>query len=343
MSHAPNSKQASDALRKVAFLSQLDDDTLHELAARARRQHFSPGQRIVSELEFGADVFVLTDGSAEICLDSGTSERQVLGTIGPFAAVGEMSSLTGQLRSATVTALSEVDTLVIADADFDRLRERRPEVAIALIRVLAHRLADAERSIDALLSPADNAEQRRAAIETATAGARPKLRRGSITRAFREVVAHHQRDLPFLTLTAFAVTLVLIRAIIYASFRFDVSPRLVLRAAYISGFALLLSSSLAALLTFRPSIRRVIALSYGVGCALIFNELGVTLAFDIFYTDVRTPDPNVPFDIELLYRRTEGVRAIAIGLVVLIQAAFLRPFYRRALFVLTTRLRKRVS
>jgi len=90
-------------------------------------------------------------------------------------------------------------------------------------------------------------------------------------------------------------------------------------------------------------VRRAIAVAYGVGLALILNELGVTLAFDIFFKDIHTPDPDVPFDIERLYERTEPVRAIVVGLVVLVQAAYLRRFYRRAAFVLATRLRKAVA
>ena len=73
---------------------------------------------------------------------------------------------------------------------------------------------------------------------------------------------------------------------------------------------------------------------------MLFNELGVTLAFDIFFKDIHTPDPDVAFDIERLYRRTEPLRAIAIGLVVLIQAVYLRAFYRRLWFVVRTRLRR---
>ena len=93
-----------------------------------------------------------------------------------------------------------------------------------------------------------------------------------------------------------------------------------------TGFGLLGVSAAASLLTFRPEWRRAIALAYGVAVALILNELGVTLAFDIFYKDIHTPDPSVPFDVEGLYRRTEGVRAILIALAVLLQAAYLRPF-----------------
>ena len=44
----------------------------------------------------------------------------------------------------------------------------------------------------------------------------------------------------------------------------------------------------------------------GAGAGLVVNELSVWLAFDIFYRDVFTRDPNVPFDPGLLYRRSES-------------------------------------
>ena len=130
-----------------------------------------------------------------------------------------------------------------------------------------------------------------------------------------------------------------VRAVVFASFELDFAPRAVLRGAYITGFFLLIFSAGASLLTFRMSYRRAIAVAYGVALALIANELGVTLAFDIFYKDIHTPDPNVAFDVERLYRRTESMRAIVVGFALLIQAAYLRRFYARAAFVARTRAR----
>ena len=334
------------ALHRVDYFKDLDDKTLAEIVASARAVRFRSGQRIVTELEAGADVYVLTKGEAEISVEPRAGEKQVLGTIGAGQAFGEMSSLTGELRSATVTARGEAEALVIADADFDRLRARRPEVAVALVRILGKRLAGAERAIDALLvAPPTSAHA--AAEAVAQAGSAPlaqvaqaKLQRGSIARAWRELVVNRRRDLGFLALVGFVVTLVLVRLGVFLAFHFDFAPRAILRGAYLSGFLLLALSALTALLTFRAEVRRAVALAYGVGLALILNELGVTLAFDIFFKDIHTADPDVPFDIERLYRRAEPLRAIAIGLVVLIQAAYLRPFYRRAAFVLRTRLRK---
>ncbi len=323
-----------EVLREVEFLRDVDDETLSEIASRAARRRYRAGARLVSELEPGADVFVVLSGEAEISVEGQNGDRQVLGVLGRAGAFGEMSSLTGELRSATVTAKSDVDALVITDAVFDRLRERRPQIAVTLVRVLAKRLGEAEKSVDALLEGAAPSEARNPQ--------RPLVvRRGSLSRVYGELVAGRGRDLAFLALASFVLTLVIVRAVVYAAFRFDFAPRDVLRTAYMSGFALVLGSSAIALLTFRPSWRRFIAIAYGIGGALILNELGVTLAFDIFYKDIHTADPNVPFDVERLYRRTEPLRAIVIGLVVLIQAAYLRTFYSRALFVLRTRLRRR--
>lgn len=317
-------------LRNVEFLAPLDDDTLAELARRARVARYAAGEAIVGELEPGADVFLLVVGCAEVVVEPHGCDRRVLHTLSPGSAFGEMASLTGELRSATVIATDDVELLVIRDADFDRLRERRPEVAVALLGTLGKRLVDTDRAIDALL----------ANPTTAAADAPAPTAPGSIRRVWRELVVNHHRDLAFLTLAAFVITLVVVRLTVYLSFRLELTPRGVLRTAYITGFALLFLSAASALLAFRPVVRKLVAIAYGVGAALIFNELGVTLAFDIFFKDIHTPDPDVAFDVERLYRRSEPVRAIAIGLIVLIQAVYLRPFYRRAWFITRTRARR---
>jgi CRP-like cAMP-binding protein len=332
-----NPAQILPLLQQVPFLSGLDDAVLTRLIAGSKRVQYSPRQCLVSELESGADVYVILSGEAEVSVDARDGHRSVLQKLRPGCAFGEMSSLTGALRSATVSALTDVEALVIGDADFDRLRDERPQVAMKLVRELAARLHTAEDSLESLLL-----EQPDSVSQTATeARARSeKGTRGSIGRAWRELVVARRQDCAFLTLAAFVVTLVAVRAVVYVAFHVESMPRDLFRALYVSGFALVAGSACTSLLTFRPAWRRWIAAAYGVGTALILNELGVTLAFDIFYKDIHTADPNVAFDLERLYRRAEPVRAITIGLLVLVQAAYLRHFYSRAAFVILTRLRR---
>jgi CRP-like cAMP-binding protein len=322
------------ALRQVPYLADLDPVTLGEIAAGSERRRFAAGDRLVVELEPGADVHVILSGEAEISVDAG-GERRVLGKVAPGGAFGEMSSLTGELRSATVTALGDVEALIVPDALFDRLRERRPAVALHLVRLLAARLASAERSVEALLTSRDS--------HTAAPHGHEPARRGSLRRVWRELVVSREKDLAFLTLVAFVTALVAVRVAVFLAFHYEVAPRAILRSAYLTGFTLVIVSACTSLLTFRPGLRRLVALSYGAGLALILNELGVTLAFDIFFKDIHTPDPNVPFDIERLYQRTEPLRAIFVGLLLLVQAAYLRRFYRRAAFVVATRVRRIIA
>jgi CRP-like cAMP-binding protein len=322
-------------VRRVPLLASVDDETLRGLATRGRRGRWRKGERIVSELEPGAEVFVILRGEAEATLETTRGERETLERFGAGTAFGEMSSLTGELRSATVVALGEVEALIVPDDVFTDLRERRPKVAVTLVRTMARRLAEAERTIhDLLAGPAEGKEPVPASLRMGV------VRRGSVARAWRELVVGHKKDLAFLVFVSFVGTLLFVRFGVYLSFRADFAPMNVLRAAYMTGFGLLLASSCASLLTFRPAWRRGVALAYGVALALILNELGVTLAFDIFYKNITTPDPTVPFDVEELYRRTEGVRAVLIALAVLLQAAYLRPFWRRAAFVVRTRTRR---
>lgn len=328
------------ALRKVDYFASLEEDTLRELARRGTRVRYRTGERVVSELEAGADVFVVLEGRAELSVEPRAGERQVLDTIEAGHAFGEMSSLTGELRSATVTALTPLTVLRLADADFDDLRTRRPRVAVALVRILAQRLAGRERAIEALLAEPAGPHGAAATVARKAGAEDARGARGSLRRAWRELVVSRKRDVGFLCLSSFVLTLLAIRAAVFFAFRYQMAPRAVLRFAYTGGFGLLGLSAAVALLTFRIEWRRAIGVAYGVGLALIFNSLGVTLAFDIFYRDIHTPDPNVPFDLERLYRRTEPARAIVLGLLVLLQAAYLRHFYRRAWFVLRVRTRR---
>ena len=178
-------------LRAVDFLAPLDDDTLAELVDSSRTARRAKGDRIVSELESGADVFVITRGTAEVVVEPRRGERKVLRTLAAGCAFGEMSSLTGNLRSATVMATSEVELLVIDDETFDRLRERRPAVALSLLRTLSQRLADADRSIDELLTraPARRAPSRATPtprpVRSGVRGARSSSSAGAISRSSR--------------------------------------------------------------------------------------------------------------------------------------------------------------
>ena len=321
-----------ETLRSVRWLAALSDGALDDVIAA--------GRALVAELEPGDDLFVLLSGQARATVAAGLGGATTLGTLGPGDACGELSLVTRELRSATVTALTEVRALRIEQVDFDLLIKRHPQIAVHFAREVGARLADSDDTLDGLLESGSSPAglSRLSGLSGKMAAVAPV--RGSVARACSELVASHSRELPFIALVSFLATLVAIRLVVWGAEAAGAPLFSVLRAAYTSGFALVMASTAMALLRFRPSTRRFIALGCGVGFALIVNELSVFLAFDVFYVDMTTRDTSMVFDVEQLYRRSESQWAIALMALFLIQATYLGRFYRRVAFILAARLRR---
>ena len=316
---------ADPVLKSVPWLAQLDPAALDEVAECSVRRQFASGDDLLVELEVGEALYILVDGRACVCVSAGLSGKREVAKLGAGDACGEISLLTGELHSATVTAETNVTALRIELADFLRLIARHPAIATHFARLIATRLDDTDRALDD--AGAATALQGQAA---AALPASP-----TIGGAFRELVVATRRELPFWALVAFIATLVVVRGV--ANLFHGAALFGLLRSAYTLGITLIFISTGLSLVRFRAQMQRVLAILYGIGFALILNELSVFLTFDVFYLDMTTPDPRMVFDVELLYRRSESAWAIGLMIALLVQLTFLRRFYRRALFVVSRR------
>jgi CRP-like cAMP-binding protein len=326
-----------DALKTVPWLASLDDAALDSLARQADRQSFAAGKQMLAELEVGEDLYILVEGEARVTVTAAGGERREVGTLRPGDACGEISLLSGELHTATVTATGPVSALRLDREAFEHVVACHPAILTHFGRVLARRVVDTDAALDALFADATgraHPEDVLAGRSAAVVPSKPTLRR-----AWRELVVSRRRELPFYALSSFILALFCVRTTAFALERAGFPLLDFLRAAYTVGIALVVGSTATALLRFRLSVQRVVALVYGVGFALILNELSVFLAFDTFYLDMTTRDPKLVFSVEALYRRSESGWAIALMAAFLAQLTFLRPFYRRSAFVLASRLR----
>jgi len=86
----------------------------------------------------GAEVLILLSGTAT-CL-----VREVEVTrFGPGDFFGEVATLDGGPRTATVVASTDVELLVLNRIEFERLVKSSPEIAHRMLRTMAHRLRQA--------------------------------------------------------------------------------------------------------------------------------------------------------------------------------------------------------
>lgn len=123
-------------LRRIPLFADLTDDELAALAERVG-EFAAPAGRVLIEIgQPGSGLFVIEEGDVEVELPGGGSVR-----VGPGEFVGELALLTDDPHHARVRAATEVRCLAIGRADFVALLDEHPGVAVAMLPVLARRLA----------------------------------------------------------------------------------------------------------------------------------------------------------------------------------------------------------
>jgi small-conductance mechanosensitive channel/CRP-like cAMP-binding protein len=108
-------RQDQAALDSVEIFSSLTPGQHEQLAAMARHSLYGAGEVIAREGDEGASMFVLLRGEASVTVAG--SSREVA-RFGDGAFFGEMSLLTGDRRSATVTAVTDCELLEIGHEAF---------------------------------------------------------------------------------------------------------------------------------------------------------------------------------------------------------------------------------
>jgi CRP-like cAMP-binding protein len=142
---------AADALRSVEIFAPLTDRQRADLASASRHALYAAGEKIVREGDTGSSMFVINRGDATVML-AGTDGE--VARLGPGDFFGEMSLLTGEPRSATVSAATDCELVELGVDGFRRVVLADPalveRVAAAVVRrrteLEAHRLEKGARS-----------------------------------------------------------------------------------------------------------------------------------------------------------------------------------------------------
>jgi SulP family sulfate permease len=113
------------------------------------------GRELIRQGDSSDDLYFLESGRLTAQLMSPEGEAVRIQTMGPGAVVGEVSLYGGTARTASVVSETPSKLHRLTKANLDDMERRDPELAAALHRVfarlLASRLADAQRTVRALL------------------------------------------------------------------------------------------------------------------------------------------------------------------------------------------------
>lgn len=130
----------SALLRRIPLFADFPEEEREALGATLRERLVPRGATIVRQGEAGDSLFLLAEGALEVRVVQDGREippdRMVPGDV-----FGEMSLLTGQPRSATVSAATEALIFELRREHLDPILRRRPELAESLAAIMASRQA----------------------------------------------------------------------------------------------------------------------------------------------------------------------------------------------------------
>ncbi len=137
-------------LRMIPLFSELDDEALKEIAKMTVRQTYKKDNMVLIEEEVGSTMFIILSGRVKISRISDEGREVILSILVDGDFFGEMSILDGQTRSANAVTLEDSELLLIQRENFLRILHDYPQVAINLLKELAHRLRRSDEQIKSL-------------------------------------------------------------------------------------------------------------------------------------------------------------------------------------------------
>jgi CRP/FNR family transcriptional regulator, cyclic AMP receptor protein len=134
-----------DTLARVDLFAGLDKKDLQLLAGACQERKYSAGTTLIKQGDTGVGLYVITGGTVHITKATDPDKAEIdLGTVGPGNVLGEMSLLDDLPRSATLTAVDDVTTLILPVWEFRTTLRNQPNIALRLLTTLSRRLRKAE-------------------------------------------------------------------------------------------------------------------------------------------------------------------------------------------------------
>lgn len=133
-------EQEVATLKRIPLFANIDTARLKLMAFASQRMVFKDGQALCQQGEPGDAAYIIIEGRADVTIATAEGTSLKVAQVGSNDIVGEIAILIDVPRTATVRATGEVVTLKITKELFFRMVSDFPEIAIEVMRVLAHRL-----------------------------------------------------------------------------------------------------------------------------------------------------------------------------------------------------------
>ena len=129
-------------LRQVDWLRGLNDEELRMLVPSVAVRQFGAGELLIRAGEQGASMFIFRSGTAEVFAHTADGQTRHLATYTRGDVTGEMALMTGDPRTASVRAITDVEVIEMDREGFARLFKEHPDAAAGIGDIIALRNKD---------------------------------------------------------------------------------------------------------------------------------------------------------------------------------------------------------
>ena len=129
-----------DVLRQSPLFSGVDEDSAAVLEDSMAASTLSRGDVLFNEGDTGNQLYVVIDGKIKLGRTSADGRENLLAILGPGQMFGELSFFDPGPRSATATAVTDVELKSLGHDSLIPVISTHPDVALALLHQLAGRL-----------------------------------------------------------------------------------------------------------------------------------------------------------------------------------------------------------
>ena len=133
------------ALASVPPFAKLPEETKADVAERLQYAPFAQGDVMTKQGNTAHWLYIIAYGEAEVRYEPPGGAPSVIGTVRAGEFFGEMALITGDARTATVVAKTDVECYRLDRASFQELLLGRPEISEEITRVMGGRRGDLER------------------------------------------------------------------------------------------------------------------------------------------------------------------------------------------------------
>jgi CRP-like cAMP-binding protein len=145
----------TELLKRIAIFAIMDEEHLARIALAMQKREFGEKEAIVSQGEEGSSLFIIEEGLVNVLVKDAKGRNKWLAHIRPGGFFGEMALLTGEPRTASVQAETEVICYEIDKEILLPIFQENPDLLEKISEKMATRKVQLRKAKKAGAEPAE--------------------------------------------------------------------------------------------------------------------------------------------------------------------------------------------